>query len=143
MPFIIGTFTIAFGALFMIVSSFLGLLFIPIAIFANTFFPRTKPTGEKEITEPVEIPVHIPLKRIPSQYYEAYANYLKSPEWRVLRKEVLKRDKYKCVDCGAFGKLQVHHIHYDGVETMTFSVDQCVSVCHDCHDIRHGRDLWK
>lgn len=93
--------------------------------------------------------VHVPIQEVPVEFYGAYSAYLKSPEWRAFRKLVLKRDKYRCVDCLARAyhkdfyptgtKLQVHHIHYDGIETMTFSMDQCVSVCSTCHDIRHGR----
>lgn len=80
------------------------------------------------------------MEKIPEELYCAYAEYLKSNAWRKLRKAVLKRDKYRCVDCDQPGKLQVHHIHYEGAETMTFTPDQCVSVCHQCHAIRHGRE---
>ena len=84
--------------------------------------------------------VHVPIQTVPPEYYSAYSLYLKSPEWRALRKLVLKRDSYKCVDCGIQdGRLSVHHLHYDGIETMTFTVDQLVSVCNRCHDRRHGR----
>lgn len=85
---------------------------------------------------------------IPTQYKEEYTTYLKSTEWKTLRKLVLKRDKYRCVDCNVVAlsswntdgeKLQVHHIHYDGIDTMTFTAEQCVSVCSNCHSIRHGR----
>ena len=141
MPIVISALVFIFAGFFMAVSSVAGLLFIPVMIFMSTFFPREKTVADKE--EDLAPIVHIPLKRVPEQYYEAYALYLKSPEWNILRREVIKRDKYRCVDCGSMGKLQAHHLHYDGVETMTFTADQCVSVCHDCHDIRHGKHLWK
>lgn len=142
MQVIVSAIVLIFGAFFMMVSSVAGLLFIPIMIFMSTFFPREKLVAyqERGKSDPL---MHIPLKYVPEEHYEAYALYLKSPEWHSLRREVLKRDKHRCVDCGAMGKLQAHHIHYDGVETMTFTADQCVAVCHDCHDIRHGKHLWK
>jgi len=93
--------------------------------------------------------IHVPLDKVPAQYYKAYSRYLSSYEWKALRKFVLKRDRYRCVDCGVKAyhkdfykegeKLQVHHIHYDGIETMTFTADQCVSVCISCHKARHFR----
>ena len=141
MPIVISALVFIFAGFFMAVSSVAGLLFIPVMIFMSTFFPREKTVAyNEEVSAQI---IHIPLKRVPEQYYEGYALYLKSPEWYTLRKDVIKRDKYRCVDCGAMGKLQVHHLHYDGVETMTFTADQCISVCHDCHDIRHGKHLWK
>lgn len=89
------------------------------------------------------------IEIVPPEYYAHYSVYLKSQEWRDLRKMVLKRDKYRCIDCKVKAyhkdfcplgdKLQVHHLHYDGIDTMTFTMDQLVSVCNRCHDIRHGR----
>lgn len=97
--------------------------------------------SSKESIQPIEVSDHhVHIKTVPREYYPAYSAYLKSQEWRILRKQVLKRDNYKCVDCGIRdGKLSVHHLHYDGIETMRFTTDQLVSVCNRCHDIRHGR----
>lgn len=109
-------------------------LIVAIVFFMTAMKPKAK------YVPPVK-PDHI--YKVPVECYVAYKNYLKSPEWHTLRRSVLKRDRYRCVDCDASDqKLQVHHIHYDGIHTMEFTPDQCVSVCHDCHDIRHGRHLW-
>ena len=105
--------------------------------------------GHRSITPIPDYMYSAPVDEVPPQYYEAYNLYLKSPEWRELRKLVLKRDKYRCIDCNVRAyhkdfcptgeKLQVHHLHYDGIQTMTFTPEQCVSVCKLCHEIRHGR----
>lgn len=127
-----------------------AILFIPVLLLMAAIGTPTRTNRQSSSTTTQEdYGMHLPLLKVPPEYHEAYALYLKSPEWRSLKKLVLERDKYCCVDCGARalskynpdGKpLQVHHIHYDGVEAMTFAPEQCVSVCHDCHAKRHGRD---
>jgi len=108
-------------------------------ILAIVFFMLSMKPKAKYV--PPTKPDHI--YKVPVECYTAYSNYLKSSEWKTLRRLVLDRDAYCCVDCGASDKkLQVHHIHYDGIHTMEFTPEQCVTVCHDCHDIRHGRHLW-
>lgn len=72
------------------------------------------------------------------EYLLSYKIFLQSPEWKALRKLALKRDSHRCLRCGYIGKLQVHHTHYDGIETMTFSIDQLESICTDCHDKVHA-----
>lgn len=151
MTFIYYAAAAVFIFLWMSISTIASLLFIPIILLITALFGYSKPTPESNSTSNV-IPdhhIHVPLEKVPPEYYEAYSAYLKSKEWRVFRKTVLKRDRYRCVDCNVYGYnvdtnplgplLQVHHIHYDGIETMAFTTDQCVSVCPSCHDKRHGR----
>ena len=38
--------------------------------------------------------------------------YLKSPEWNIKRKAILKRDNYTCASCNSNVPLEVHHITY-------------------------------
>src|SRR5437867_9120223 len=45
------------------------------------------------------------------QKYDRYANYLLSDRWKRKRQKVLKRDKHRCVHCGARAT-QVHHTQY-------------------------------
>lgn len=128
---------------FFVLQSIVGVLFLPFILLLGVLRP---PKREYQVTAPhsSDHHIHVPIQTVPPEYYEAYSLYLKSPEWKALRKLVLKRDSYRCVDCGIRdGRLSVHHLHYDGIETMTFTVDQCVSVCNHCHDIRHGRHLRK
>lgn len=79
-----------------------------------------------------------PIENVPPRYYDSYREYLSSDKWRDLRSIVLLRDSHTCQDCGATTSLQVHHLHYDGIDTMTFTTDQLITVCSGCHDIRHS-----
>ena len=76
--------------------------------------------------------------KVPTYYYDTYREYLRSQEWKDLRRLVFKRDNYRCVRCGYIGtKKQCHHTDYRGIETMSFSIDQLETVCHLCHDDIH------
>ena len=78
------------------------------------------------------------VPRVPKYYYQSYNNYLKSDKWKELRYTILVRDSHTCQDCKSTTNLQVHHLHYRGIDTMTFTSDQLVTVCYDCHEIRHS-----
>ena len=79
------------------------------------------------------------ITKVPSEYYKEYRKYLRSNGWKVLGRQVKKRDNHRCVRCGYIGNLQVHHTNYNGIETMSFTVDQLESVCKECHtDIHLG-----
>ncbi len=56
----------------------------------------------------------------------------------MLRNEVLKRDGWRCQDCGAMKDLQVHHIRPRsqlGGDVMP----NLITLCASCHGKRHGR----
>ena len=71
-----------------------------------------------------------------------------SPEWRKLRKEILKKDKYECQVCKSKGKYTkantVHHVkHLEdypelGIEEYYQENGKqyrnLISVCKDCHE---------
>ena len=61
----------------------------------------------------------------------AYVAYLRSPEWQVVRLQVLKRDRYQCTRCGDTQSLEVHHLHYENFKHERLS--DLVTVCHTCH----------
>ena len=79
--------------------------------------------------------------KIPIDRIDDYKKYLKSQDWKLLRKLVIKRDKYRCVRCGYIGYLQVHHTNYRGIYTMNFSIEQLESVCDVCHKEIHAGKL--
>jgi 5-methylcytosine-specific restriction endonuclease McrA len=68
-----------------------------------------------------------------------YADYLKSPLWRTIRRRVLKRDGNVCRRCG--GKAtRVHHRSYAD-EVMAGNDDrQLASICEGCHNVIHFDD---
>jgi len=51
--------------------------------------------------------------------------------WYYLRKEVLKRDNARCVQCGSDVQLHVDHITYPGHGNET--IDDLQTLCYFCH----------
>jgi hypothetical protein len=66
---------------------------------------------------------------------EEYLAYLKSPQWRALREQVLARDKYQCFECGARGRLEVHHTTYARI--FKEDIDDLITLCRACHEEEH------
>lgn len=60
------------------------------------------------------------------------------PRYSEWRKAVYERDAYTCQDCGASGRIVAHHIkqwaHYP---ELRFDVDNGVTLCGDCHELKH------
>ena len=53
----------------------------------------------------------------------------------------LKRDNYKCVDCGVEIDLIVHHIDGSrklGIKKMNNNLDNLLTLCKPCHARKHG-----
>lgn len=63
-----------------------------------------------------------------------YAEYLKTPLWRELRKKVLLRDNHKCIACGRSAYC-VHHTKYSSnVLFATEPTPSLISLCNSCHE---------
>jgi 5-methylcytosine-specific restriction endonuclease McrA len=61
-----------------------------------------------------------------------------------LRKMVLERDKYQCVKCGSEGPLHCHHIYPVSTNPLeSADVDNCMTLCVDCHKKAHQKDGCK
>ena len=59
---------------------------------------------------------------------------IKSRRWVGIRKEALRRDGYRCVQCGKHGRLEVDHIK--PVRThpeLSFALDNLQCLCKSCH----------
>jgi 5-methylcytosine-specific restriction endonuclease McrA len=63
-------------------------------------------------------------------------DYLKSDDWQRKRALVLKRDKHRCVYCGALAR-QVHHKRYAPRNIGREPIEWLVSVCEACHRKQH------
>ena len=62
-------------------------------------------------------------------------------EYKQWRFDVLMRDKFTCQDCGDArgGNLNAHHIQpFSTHPELRFEVSNGITVCNDCHDLRHG-----
>jgi hypothetical protein len=68
-----------------------------------------------------------------------YADYLKSPLWRKIKRRVLKRDGNSCRRCGAKAK-RVHHRSYDDEVLAGNDDEQLSSICEGCHNFIHFGD---
>lgn len=67
--------------------------------------------------------------------------YAKNFPWAI---EALKRDNFKCVDCGSDEKVIVHHLdesRIKGDKYMNNNLDNLKSLCKICHAVKHGFHL--
>ena len=62
--------------------------------------------------------------------------YLSSDDWKRKRALVLKRDRYRCIYCGARAT-QVHHKQYARRNIGREPIEWLVSVCKLCHERQH------
>ena len=67
-----------------------------------------------------------------------YDEYLQTEHWQSVRKNALKRARYKCQACNSSGELHVHHKTYDHLG-QEWPSDLLV-VCADCHAKIHNKE---
>lgn len=66
--------------------------------------------------------------------------YLKSDEWQRKRYVVLKRDNWRCINCGE-PATQVHHKRYAKRDIGKEPIKWLVSLCNSCHEAQHNKGL--
>lgn len=84
-----------------------------------------------------------------------------SRQWKIKRLDVLSRDRFECQDCKKRLKdasaegirltgddarirpaVEVHHIkELKDYPELAFNDDNLISLCTQCHNLRHGREL--
>ncbi|MBN1185871.1 MAG: HNH endonuclease [Bacteroidales bacterium] len=74
-----------------------------------------------------------------------YGGTLLDPRWKTKRQEILKRDNYKCVNCGSEAYLQVHHKQYHFSKSLNeyrnpweYSGKYLITLCEKCHKKGHN-----
>ena len=62
---------------------------------------------------------------------------INSPRWRALRIVALRRDDFRCVKCGAVGRLEVDHIEpVKDAPEKAFDLDNLQTLCRSCHALK-------
>jgi 5-methylcytosine-specific restriction endonuclease McrA len=65
------------------------------------------------------------------------------PQYEQFRKDVLKRDKYKCKmpGCKSKIKLQVHHIKkWSRASALRYDTNNGITLCRHCHKLITGKE---
>ena len=65
-----------------------------------------------------------------------YLDYIRSPEWRILRTQLLNEAEWICNDCGEKAT-QLHHINYENLGLEELEID-VIPLCTKCHKERHS-----
>lgn len=67
-----------------------------------------------------------------------------SPQLKVWRNAVYRRDGWSCVRCGAKGKIHAHHINpWAKFPHLRFDPENGETLCENCHGKEHGIDFSK
>ena len=71
--------------------------------------------------------------------------FYNSDEWNCVREQVLSDMDNTCGDCGGLAQ-EVHHIVFLTLENVndyniSLNLKNLIPLCHQCHNIRHGRWL--
>lgn len=58
----------------------------------------------------------------------------RTPQWRALRVQVLRRDRHRCRECGARGRLEIHHVKpVREAPELAFDMGNLKALCRTCH----------
>lgn len=97
-----------------------------------------------------KIPQEKKKKDQKSKEYLEYQRYIRSREFKEIRKLVLERDNYECQICKADGnkrRLTVHHKTYDHLFNEKEHLDDLITLCNVCHSAIHksisNKELFK
>jgi len=72
----------------------------------------------------------------------SYSEKLKDARWIRKRNLILEKAEFKCQDCGAQNKLEVHHCYYlYGFEPWGFPFDSLRCLCKNCHKRRGNVEM--
>ena len=66
---------------------------------------------------------------------EKYITYLRSEDWKLRRKELMKEANYNCSECGDKA-VELHHLKYDNLGFEILGID-VIALCKRCHEDIH------
>ena len=61
------------------------------------------------------------------------AKIYRSKDWQIIRREIFKRDSWRCVSCGRAGRLECDHIQEITKAKDWFDEKNLQSLCRSCH----------
>lgn len=69
-------------------------------------------------------------------------SFYKSKRWQIKRQQILRRDRYLCVECSKYGRrvdaTTIHHIKpLEHFPELAFVSGNLVSLCEKCHNRMH------
>ena len=68
----------------------------------------------------------------------SYLEFLKTKYWSKVKRQVLKRDNYKCQKCGSGKLLHVHHLTYKHHLKEHCHLSDLITLCKQCHEQEPG-----
>lgn len=69
---------------------------------------------------------------------QSFKQQLQDARWRLKRKSAIAHAKYKCQECGASGRLDVHHLYYvKGKKMWQYPFKALKVMCRECHKKWH------
>jgi len=75
-----------------------------------------------------------------------YGELLRTKQWLNKRRQILKRDGYRCCNCGSQYGLEVHHRQYHIIKRTSgfrkpwdYSDNNLVTLCARCHQVGHNK----
>jgi hypothetical protein len=72
---------------------------------------------------------------------QARSTEMKHAPYREWRRNVFKRDDYKCRECGQGGKLNGHHIKsYSKHPELKYDINNGITLCVQCHKKVNGKE---
>jgi 5-methylcytosine-specific restriction endonuclease McrA len=68
------------------------------------------------------------------RHHRHSAAVLGSPRWPALRLQAKRRDGFRCVECGARGRLEVDHVQpVRDAPLLAFNLNNLQTLCASCH----------
>jgi 5-methylcytosine-specific restriction endonuclease McrA len=113
--------------------------------------PKTAEQIEQERLQLVRLQQELQIRKVREEeqwrrrreiWRENYAGYLRSPKWRRVRANVLRKANHICEECGGRAT-HVHHRRYSNWhgtgEVKRERHDDLQALCTKCHMRKHGR----
>lgn len=75
-------------------------------------------------------------------WYRHSAHVTRTSRWKRLRREILRRDNYKCVKCGEAGRQEIDHIKPVRDGGAEYDPDNLQSLCRFCHAAKTRAEVF-